>query len=225
MPGEPKRLTNRILIRATELLLDLPWLEIAAEMVKVARRLWKGLADEGIYEVLEHVATLELKDRGGKQAKVRKRQKVRYRQNNIIAYQDQAWGDGESLINYRCSPGRVVDRWRPGNKTYLLISLRDAKRRGDEEEFRMEWGIRNGFLRTSELWETGVGHRTKQLEIQAIFPKNRPPQKVWIEEHLRRRKHLLGADALVRLVDQRWLVSWEKKKPRLNERYQLHWEW
>jgi hypothetical protein len=225
MPDNSRGLTGRILEKATALLLDLPWLEIAAGLVKIARRLWQGLADEGIYEVLEHEATLELKDRGGKRAEVRKRQRVRYRQNHIIAYQDQAWGDGEILLDYRCSPGREVDRWRPGNKTYLLISLREAKNRGDEEEFRMEWGVRDGYLRPSELWETEVSHRTKQLKLQAIFPRSRPPQRVWIEEHLRRRKHLLGAEALGRMADGRWLVSWEKKKPRLNERYQLHWQW
>ena len=45
-----------------------------------------------------------------------KRQRVRYLQNNIIAYQDQAWGDGEMLVNYRCSPGVPVDRYKLGHK-------------------------------------------------------------------------------------------------------------
>jgi hypothetical protein len=31
-------------------------------------------------------------------------------QDNVIAYQDQAWGDGEILLNYRCTPGTPVDR-------------------------------------------------------------------------------------------------------------------
>jgi len=56
-------------------------------------------------EVLEYESTLELKDRGGKRAIFKKREKVRYLQDNVIAYQDQAWGNGEILIDYRCSPG------------------------------------------------------------------------------------------------------------------------
>ncbi len=36
------------------LLLALPWLDILAEAYKLLRSLWRGLADEGMYEVLEH---------------------------------------------------------------------------------------------------------------------------------------------------------------------------
>ena len=97
-------------------LLDLPWMDVLAEIWKLTRHLWQGLADEGMYEVLEYESVLELKDDVGKKAAFRKRELVRYRQNNIIAYQDHAWGDGEILIDYRCTPGVVVDRYRPGQK-------------------------------------------------------------------------------------------------------------
>ncbi len=92
------------------MLLDLPWMDVLAAVWKLIRHLWQGLADEGMYEVLEYESVLELKDDVGKEAKFRKRELVRYRQNNIIAYQDHAWGDGEILIDYRCTPGVVVDQ-------------------------------------------------------------------------------------------------------------------
>ena len=84
------------------LLLALPWLDILAETYRLLHSLWRGLADEGMYEVLEHESTLEILDRQGKRARFQKRQKVRYLQNNIIAYQDQGWGDGQSLLDYQC---------------------------------------------------------------------------------------------------------------------------
>jgi hypothetical protein len=68
------------------LLLALPWMDILAETYKLLHTLWRGLADEGMYEVLEYESTLELLDRQGKRVRFRKRQKVRYLQNNIIAY-------------------------------------------------------------------------------------------------------------------------------------------
>jgi len=58
-------------------LAQLPWLEIAAETWKLAKKLWRGLADEGIYEVLEYESQLELKDRNGRFAHFSKREKVR----------------------------------------------------------------------------------------------------------------------------------------------------
>src|SRR5205823_4768834 len=94
-----------VLDRLAAALSSWPWLKILAEGWKVVRQVWRGVADEGMYEVLEHESTLELQDSQGEQAFFRKRQKVRYLQNHIIAYQDQAWGDGEILVNYRCTPG------------------------------------------------------------------------------------------------------------------------
>ena len=67
-----------------------PWVEYLAAGWKLAHKLWRGLADEGMYEVLAYETTLELKDKRGVNAQFSKRQKVKYLQNSIIAYQDQA---------------------------------------------------------------------------------------------------------------------------------------
>ena len=217
--------TNKLSVWMLDFLFALPWIEILAEIWKLLRQLWQGLADEGIYEVLEYESTLELLDNKGQSARFQKRERVRYRQNNIIAYQDHAWGDGKILIDYRCTPGIVVDQYRPGQKTFLLISLREPKRRGVIDEFNIEWRIRNGFVRTEELWETEIRHRTRQIRIRIIFPKSRPPRRAWLEELIRRRKRQLGPDAFKQLSDGRWSLSWQSKRPKLNERYLLHWEW
>lgn len=214
-----------LLDRLTIVLADLPWLKILAEAWKAVWKVWQGVTEEGMYEVLEYEATLELQDKRGEHAIFRKCEKVRYLQNGIIAYQDQAWGDGQILVNYRCTPGVVVDRYRPGQKTYLLISLREVKSRGDMDEFHIEWEIRRGFVRSTELWETEVSHRTRRLKIQVIFPKSRPPLRIGLTEYLCRRTHLLEQDNKVQLPDGRWLVFWETDKPHLHERYMLRWNW
>ena len=205
--------------------LDLPWFEIAGKIWKIGRKVMRGLSNEGMYEVLDYESTLELKDKRGKNAIVRKREKVRYLQDNIIAYQDQAWGDGVILIDYRCTPGKAVDQYQPGSKTYILISLREVKHKGDIDNFNIEWGVKDGFLREKELWETEIRHRTRHLKTHVIFPKSRSPYKVSIMEGLRQRSSNLGKNAMVQLPDGRWIVSWETQHPRLYERYSLQWEW
>jgi len=60
---EKRKNTPMGLDRVAPVLFSLPWLDIFAELVKVTRKLWQGLADEGMYEVLEHEATLEILDR------------------------------------------------------------------------------------------------------------------------------------------------------------------
>ncbi len=124
----------------------LPWFEVAGETIRLGRQVLNGLATEGTYEVLEYEIRLELKDPDGKKALVSKQETVKYLQNNIIAFQDQAWGDGKILQNYKCTPGVPVDKYRSGYKTHILISLRDIKNRGDIDEFNIRWGISSGFL-------------------------------------------------------------------------------
>ena len=206
-------------------LAGLPWFNVLSSLWTILPKLLQGFAIEGMYEVLEYESTLELKDKKGLHATFRKRQKVRYLQDNIIAYQDQAWGDGEILLNYRCSPGIPVDRYRPGNKFYILISLRGVKNRGDEDEFHIEWKMHKSFLRRHEQWETEINHPTRHLVVYAVFPKKRPPLRVVLIEDTRHRSSVLQDSAQRQLPDGRWQVEWQTEQPRLHERYILAWEW
>ncbi len=207
------------------LLFDLPWIEIIGTLWRVGSKILKGMANEGMYEVLEYESTLELKDRQGKRATIQKKEKVRYLQNKILAYQDQAWGDGKILQSYRCSPGTPVDQYRIGHKTHVLISLRDVKEKGDVDEFSIEWKMLNGFLNKVEFWGTSINHKTRKIKVNIIFPKERPPFRASLLESNLRRTRLLGENAKRKLPDGRWMVSWDKNNPKLYENYILKWEW
>ena len=116
------------------LLSGLPWIEIVGDVWKIGRQMLQASSNAGLYEVLKYESTLELKDRDGKRATFKKREKVRYLQDSIIAYQDQAWGDGEILVNYRCTPGTPVDRYRSGHKTYTRPVPGDTDATGSAPE-------------------------------------------------------------------------------------------
>lgn len=204
---------------------DLPWLAMIGSLWRIGRKILRGLADEGIYEVLDYECTLELKDRDGKNATIHKREKVRYLQDHIIAYEDQAWGDGEILLDYRCSPGIPVDEYRLGHKTYKLISLREFKNKGDVDEFNIEWRMRNGFLKRTGFWGTSINHRTSKVKVKVVFPKNRPPLRTAITETNLQRTHILKKEGQQKLPDGRQMVIWENSRPRLYEVYVLSWEW
>jgi hypothetical protein len=211
--------------RLLAIMLNSPWVAMAADLWSLARRLTRGMADEGMYEVVDYDSTLELVDTRGERARVRKREEVRYVQDNIIAYQDQAWGDGDILVNYRCTPGVPVDQYRPGQTTYILISLREVKNRGDADEFNMTWDIRRGFLRPVELWAAQVNHKMRHLAIHVIFPRGRPPLRAWLIETDRQKTTPLEQGAGVLQPDGRRLISWDTDQPRLHETYSLKWEW
>jgi hypothetical protein len=223
MPDEKRNDDQSLLDKIITILLQLPRSDALTELWKMAGKAIQRRFAAGMYEVLEYESTLELRDRGGTRATFRKREKVRYLQDHIIAYQDQAWGDGEILLNYRCTPGKSVDRYRLGHKTYVLISRREVKNRGDIDQFNIEWEMHNGFLRRTEQWETHVKHPMKHLKVSVIFPKSAPPQRTTMIENNRQRCHPL--QSAQRLPGSRWQITWEASKPRLHETYILQWEW
>lgn len=206
-------------------LLGLPWIEIVTEAWRLGRKIIRGLTDEGMYEVLDYESTLELHEKSGKRATFKKCKKVRYLQNENIAYQDYGWGDGEYFLDYKAKPGVPVDRYKAGYKTYILLSLREVKNRGDVDEFHIQWKIKNGFLKTDGYWETDVSSRTKNMKVRIIFPKSRPPHRVRLVENNIRRTSLLERNAIRQLSDGKWQVTWETSKPRLYEHYIIRWDW
>jgi hypothetical protein len=201
------------------------WLEMIDLIWQSGKKIKQLLSPWGLYDVLEYEITIEILDQKGKKATVHKRQRVRYLQDNIIAYQDQAWGDGDILKNYRCSPGKPVDQYRSGHKTHTLISLREEKNKGDEDEYLIQWEWKEGFLSNTGYWATKINHRTKYVIVNIVFPKFRPPTRWWISTSNYKQFSLLSSDTLTRLPDGRWTITWEKKNPKLFGNYLLKWEW
>jgi hypothetical protein len=205
--------------------LDPSWIEIVARAWKLGRKIFHGLTNEGIYEVLDYQCQLELKDKSGELARIQKQEKIRYLQDYIISYQDQAWGDGELFQNYRCSPGTPVDEFRLGHKTCKLISLREFRKKGDIDEFHIQWNMRHGFLKSTGFWGTGIRYRTKKVAVKVVFPKDRPPTSASITESNLQKTRTLGKDAFKLLPDGKTMIVWQNEKPRLYENYVLRWEW
>jgi hypothetical protein len=206
-------------------LLNPTWVEVLAEAWKLGRKLFRGLANEGVYEVLEYECRLELKDKNGHLATIEKREKIRYLQDYITSYQDQAWGDKNVFLDYRCSPGVPVDEFRLGHKTYKLISLRESRNKGYMDEFHIEWKMQRGFLKSTGFWGTAISHRTKKVTVRVVFPKDRPPLHASIVESNLQRPQTLEKDTQTVLPDGRTMVTWENTKPQLYENYVLKWEW
>jgi hypothetical protein len=180
---------------------------------------------EGMFDILEHEIMLEVLDSRGKTAIYRRRQKVRFLQDNIIAFQDQAWGDGNIFADYKCSPGIAVDRYREGYLYRILISLRGTRHRNDVEEFRIERKIEDGFIEDVETFQTDITARTKYLSLNLIFPSNRPPKNVTLIERNTGKAAKLSSSNFEVLPDRRIQVSWSVHKPHLFEAYVLRWEW
>jgi len=192
-------------------------------LILIQRLNWRR--PQGIYQALDHDATLELVDPQGKRAVVRRRKSIRFLQDYVVAFWDTAWGDGDLFTEYECSPGTPVDRFKEGSRHYTLISLQEVKRRGDVLHFRIRRVIKNGFLRSHESWETDILHETKRLRVAIIFPRERPCTKANLVQQNQNRTRRLGVEHLRTLEDGRQILEWEVHHPRLHERYLIKWTW
>ena len=199
--------------------------EVLLRLLKIIHRQLSREWHEGMYEILEYDSVLELKDKQGKTALLKRRQKVRFLQDNIIAYEDQAWGEGDIFADYQCSPGVAVDRYRDGFKWKVLISLRETKQRGDVTVFHFTRTMTGGFATSTEWFQTEISHRARHLRLGIIFPRDRPCQEALLVERNRNRTTDLGPPCFNRLPDGRQKLSWETRRPGLNELYTIKWRW
>jgi hypothetical protein len=195
------------------------------QLVRGLQQVFKQQYHEGLYEVLEYDAVLELLDAQGKTAVFKKRQRVKFVQDHVIAFQDYAWGDGDILVDYQCSPGREVDRYREGNRWNVLISLRESKSSGDVEDFYIERKVKRGFTKSDEWWQAEMQNLTRSLKFSVLFPAQRHCRRAVLVERIRNRATPLDQTHFAELPDGRQVVTWEAHKPKRFETYTLQWRW
>jgi hypothetical protein len=200
-------------------------LEVIPFLWRLGKRILSRRVHEGMYEALEYDAQLELLDTKGEKAVFHKRERVRYLQDNIVAYLDKAWGDGNIFADYRCSPGVVVDRYKEGYRWYVLISLRETKHRNEVDEFRIERTIHRGFMKPVENFQIDIDHVTRKFRICVVFPRKRHPKQVVLVEQNSTHSIALTGENRLTLPDGRQQYVWSTNKPRLFEGYILRWEW
>jgi hypothetical protein len=203
-----------------------------AGSLNVLAVLWDWVEDHlapsvqsGMYEVLDFDAHLELHDTDGKVTTLAKTETVKFLQDNIIAYQDQAWGHGDIFSTYQCAPGHAVDRYQEGNHYRILISLRESKQRGDTETFHITRTIEDGFTEETEFFQTRIEHKTRKLSMRVTFPMRRFPQSATLLEQNANRTTPLGSEHIQSLPNGQQRISWQIDHPRRFEVYSIRWTW
>ena len=204
--------------------LSLDWIAITLDVGTTLRR-YLCVQPTGPYEILDYEVTVELLDTKGKEAIFRKRQRVKFLQNSVIAFEDYVWGDGDILSDYRCTPGAVVDKYKEGDRWNILVSLRGTKSVGDTEQFHIEQRVRNTYLKAEEWLQTEIRRHTRRLVMNVIFPKTRHCKRAVVVKRSANKTVELEAKNFDMLPDGRQLVSWATDHTRPYEIYTLKWHW
>lgn len=155
---------------------------ILSDLYQWGKSTIQKLRKPGMYEVLEYRSTLEIMNCDRRIGKFQKSERVRFLQDNIIAIQDQVWGFDKTVSKYKCSPGKQVDFYQLGHKTFIVISLRELRSINDEVDLNMQWKLRGLPIGKSGTWETFINQFTNKLILEIVFPKERPPIRTWVVE-------------------------------------------
>lgn len=200
------------------------WVSVLVDLIQSIQSYVKRDAPEGLCEFLEYEFKLEVLDTGGRSARLTKRERVKFLQDNVIAFEDFAWGDGDVLAEYTCSPGFVVDCYREGERWNILISLRESKHRGDIQDFYIQSKLKNA-LTGKEEWCQVETSRTRSVKLFVIFPKQRHCTQAVVVERIRDRTTHLNSQNFTLLPDGRQQLSWENIEPQRSETYTIKWSW
>ena len=84
MPDDKRNDDHSLFHKSISVLSGLPWFEVLEKGWQLARQALQARSYRGMYEVLEHETTLELKDRAGKSATFEEEKPFRYRQDSIL---------------------------------------------------------------------------------------------------------------------------------------------
>lgn len=178
----------------------------------------------GPYEILDFDSTLTLHDPRGERATLEKVEQVRFLQDGVVAFCDHVWGDGE-VGEYSCSPGVPVDKYSDGHRTNVLVSLREAKSKGDLITFRSTRQLHDALTGAEEWLETEVDHPTRHLRLAVVFPKERRPFRLNVERNGASEALELNGERLQTLADGQTKVVWQTDNPPLGEVITLKWTW
>ncbi len=201
------------------------WISLALDLIESIRAYVRQNSPEGLYEVLRYETKLELLDPHGRTAQLSKYQRIKFLQNHVIAFEDYAWGEGNVLAEYKCSPGFEADRYLEGGRWNILISLRETKQRGNIQDFYIERKLTNTFTKKEEWWQIEMQHRTRLAKLAIVFPKKRHCAQAMVVERTRNRTTPLEARNFTLLADGRQLLTWENIEPRPFETYTIKWTW
>lgn len=202
------------------------WFAISAYSVFQSFTLIDRLANDDLYESLVHQETWEFLDTNGLVVVQSKKLELRFLQNNISAFPEFIWGDGDILAAYDCSPGKLVDDYRNDYRRTLIISLQEIKMRNDELTFTSTRQIHDGFTEGLEWLEVELYNKTQKFILNVIFPRDHQCTQVSLESKLGQIRRNININQEFRyLSDGRQQVAFEFDNLKKHELFTFRWKW
>lgn len=175
------------------------------------------------YEIIDEQHEWDIVNPSGALVIHRKKMRLRFLQDNVATVYENIWGDGRCHWLH-CDPGVFVDEFKTAGKVFKLISLREIRGRGDEQDFAVSCEWRDAFTSEAEWVQVQTGHPTNTLTIRIIFPAGRPSRRVTVNRTSDPNARVLSVDHFEE-VSGRQVVTWSPNRPKAGETHTVRWVW
>ena len=193
------------------------------ELGKTLPRLLMLLGPSVSYRNLVLSLELDICDRDGELAILRRTQTVEFRTPDAGVVRELLWGDGRRDLPAHTKGADALITRREGGREVHLLGTSPPPARGERRRIETERVVRGGLLCVDEYLEALTERPTAVLKLRVLFPKGRCALQAKAEmSPPRARARSLRA----RLTsDGRASLSWTIRNPRELATYRLAWHW
>ncbi len=176
------------------------------------------------YRIMKYDVAWDLRTR--EMAYCRKVKTLRFLHDNVISLWDYALADG-AIDNVTYSPGRKVDTFAEGNRTFDLISLGRRHQVGDPDlDFVVERQVSDSFSEAQETIIVDVVDPTDLLAFKVTWPPDLPPRNARLEITSGPERTSRDIDpSEFQEVDGRKCFSRTIEQPPQGDEIRLIWDW
>jgi hypothetical protein len=174
---------RQMIDRAQEILADLPG------ALDTLNRTVSAVASGSDYEILESEGVWDITDAEGRFVIGTKKKHLRFVRDNVISLHELTraqGGDGPYINNWRFEPPMLskVGEFSSGGNQYILVSLGRMYRRNEELRYTSRRDIHNLFTdhQNSAALRADEGYETRSLRMEVIWPEDRVPDRVVVQE-------------------------------------------
>jgi hypothetical protein len=173
---------------------------------------------------IEGKAVVDILRKDGSVARITKETLVRCEEGRVTFFIDTLFATGD-IRSVRISPGRVVDRWREGGKTFFRSEIDKPLVAGRTIRRSFSSLVRDTFGQPDDMFDVFVNHPTRRIEVAISFPKSRPPSAASFFERRGVESYPEAPPRMVIGNGGRPEVRVIHKNPRLYSTYVLAWTW
>lgn len=195
----------------------------SGRMTREGSRLLQMLAPSVSYRNVSLSLELDICDRAGEVAILRRTQTVEFRTPDAGIVRELVWGEGRRE-KARCARGAVaLATRREGGKEVGLLSTPHPPAKGETRRIETERVIRRALLSADEYFEAQTERPTRLLKLRVLFPKGRHVVQGRAEMSPPGAKMRALRPGLTR--EGRASLSWTIRNPRELATYRLAWHW